>query len=376
MVRQTGLTGAQNIVSLCNVLSDQHMSVSLLLLDGSDDRCGLDPAVRLISVPEARGGFFGRLSTARHMRNVLIREDYDIVYLVDSWTIPALWLATLGQMRVRQKCLVYHTFDWLEPGQVGWWNIWFEKKLCRKADLVVNTDRSRARMQRTVYGLDETPLSIQNALLLRTQMLAYNKAAREKMLARPERNGEKIVIYPTVVSGAASAERMGYELIESMALVDNSFSLVLFGHAGAEYERCLELVCRSNMGDRVRFLEPVCFDMLLQYVSSADYGVIFYNDEKSSGYFMCNADKLSLYAACGVPYLASSFPNLESITYKHQMGICCNSNDIQSIAKGLNELRDRFPGGEPQRLEVRSVFEKHICLERNIDPLIKALNSL
>lgn len=372
MVRQTGLAGAQNIVSLCNVMSCSGYEVALLVLDGTSERHGLDSRIELIVL----SGAAGRFAASRALRKKLMNDKYDIVYVIDSWTIPAYWLATWGSMRVKGKPLVYHTFDWLEPGQVGWWRMRLEKAICLKADLVVNADRARARMQRTLYGLDDTPMWLQNALSCKMPLPSRKDSVREEMLGRRVSKDERIIIYPTVVSAGDSGERCVPNLIRAAAKLPETHSVLLFGREGAEMAKCRQLIGELGVTDKVRFLAPVVFDKLVEYVGSSDFGVILYNDEKSSGYFMCNADKMSLFAACGVPYLASSFPNLEAITYKYSLGVCCDSGDPGAIAEGFRNLSEKFVNMPEDGQRIRTVFEEHICLERYIGILADAMDGL
>jgi glycosyltransferase involved in cell wall biosynthesis len=248
--------------------------------------------------------------------------------------------------------------------------------MSRKADLTVNADRSRARLQRTVYRLERTPLWLQNALSIKEPIPAASDKIVEKILGRARCDGEKIVIYPTLIGGRGSRSRQAYELVQAMSILPQSFTAVLFGTEGEEYARCMAFAQEHRIAERVRFLKPVSFGELLGYVRNSDFGAIFYSDEESSGYFMCNADKLSLYAACRVPYVASQFPNLEALTYKLGLGLCCDSSDPSDIAGAFSRLDAQFPAGGEARSRIRKVFEDELCLERNIGALIECMDKL
>jgi glycosyltransferase involved in cell wall biosynthesis len=121
------------------------------------------------------------------------------------------------------------------------------------------------------------------------------------------------------------------------------------------------------------FLEPVPFSELLHYVAAADLGAILYDDCKSSGYFMCNADKLSLLIACGIPYVASDYPNLEAVTYRYGLGLCCDPHNPQALAKRIQELAEGNPGLAERKKHVRKVFEDELHFERHGEKLVRAL---
>ena len=74
----------------------------------------------------------------------------------------------------------HHTYDWLEPGLVAKLHQRLETRACRAADLVVNTDRSRARMKQTLYGLKTAPLWVQNCLSTTIPIPKPDEALRAK----------------------------------------------------------------------------------------------------------------------------------------------------------------------------------------------------
>jgi glycosyltransferase involved in cell wall biosynthesis len=151
---------------------------------------------------------------------------------------------------------------------------------------------------------------------------------------------------------------------------------VLFYRAGVEYQRCLTACLEAGISKRVRFLEPVPFLRLLDYVASADVGAIFYDDSESSGYFMCNADKLSLLAACGIPFVASHQPNLESVTYRHGLGKCCNPWDAVALADAFRAVVEGVTPLAEWKQQARKAFLEHLNFEVHGRRLVAALDQL
>jgi glycosyltransferase involved in cell wall biosynthesis len=179
-----------------------------------------------------------------------------------------------------------------------------------------------------------------------------------------------------VVSNAESAQRMTWELIQGFRRLPESYRLVLFYREGVEYRRCRTACVEAGISNRVRFLEPVPFLRLLDYVASADAGAIFYDDSESSGYFMCNADKLSLLAACGIPFVASDQPNLESVTYRHGLGKCCNPRDSIALADAFRAVVDGATPLAQWKQQARKAFLEHLNFEVHGRRLLAALDNL
>lgn len=231
-------------------------------------------------------------------------------------------------------------------------------------------------MQQTLYGLRTTPLWVQNCLSTAIPIPAPNESLRTELAGATDTSHLRIIIYPTVVSNAQSAQRMTWELIQGFRQLPESYRLVLFYREGAEYRRCLAACLEAGISNRVRFLEPVPFLRLLDYVASADVGAIFYDDSESSGYFMCNADKLSLLAACGVPFVASDQPNLESVTYRYGLGQCCNPKNSKSLAEAFLAIAEGETPLPVWKQRARQAFLEHLNFEIHGQRLVESIGQL
>jgi glycosyltransferase involved in cell wall biosynthesis len=381
IVRQTSVTSIFNVITLANCLRDAGHTVAVVCVEPvTESVAGLTEGIAVTGLGAGKASGWRkvrcRLDGARRLRRYLHGRTFDVLYVIDSWTLPTLWLATLGSLRWPGAKLVYHTFDWLEPGLVAEAHRRLERKVCHRADLVVNTDRARARMQQTLYQLKTTPLWVQNCLSKTIAIPPPNASVRQELAGAADTSPPRIIIYPTVVSNAESAQRMTWELIQGFRRLPESYRLVLFYREGVEYRRCRTACVEAGVSNRVRFLEPVPFLRLLDYVASADAGAIFYDDSESSGYFMCNADKLSLLAACGIPFVASDQPNLESVTYRHGLGKCCNPRDSIALADAFRAVVDGATPLAQWKQQARKAFLEHLNFEVHGRRLLAALDNL
>jgi glycosyltransferase involved in cell wall biosynthesis len=381
LVRQTGMTAMHNIVTLTNYFSDVGCSVRVVCVEpGTENIEGLRKDITITGLGVGQGVGSGKLLTrlrgGLRLRKHLSKQVFDFLYVTDSWTLPTLWLATCGRLRWVGAKTIYHTYDWLEPDLVAELHRRLERRMCHCADLVVNTDRSRARMQRTIYGLKTTPLWIQNCLSGTTQIPPSSEALRREMTGSSDASSLRIVIYPTIVSNADSAQRMAWELIQAFRRLPEQYRLVLFYREGAEYRRCLHACIEAGLVGRVTFMERMPFLRLLEYVVSADVGAIFYDDRQSSGYFMCNPDKLSLFAACGIPYVASDQPNLEAVTYRYGMGECCDPRDTAALTAAILNLVEGVIPLLARKVAARQAFLSHLNFEVQGRRLLHCLESL
>ena len=218
-------------------------------------------------------------------------------------------------------------------------------------------------------------MTILSSLSIRDRLPDVDGSARREMLGGGD-SDDKIVIYPTLISRDMAEERCVPQLVKAFKDLGPGYRLILFGREGRGLAGVKEIVAEMGLQGRVMFLSPKPFEELMRYTATADMGVILYDDTRSSGYFMCNADKLSLFAACGIPYIASAFPNLESVTYKHNLGRCCNASDPGDIARAIKDLSAEVRDKEAHRRRLRAAFEEHICIERHIGPLVEELGKM
>jgi len=378
LVRETGLAASHHVVTLANFLAGEGFKLTVVCLDSASPAAsGLSPGIQLIGLGSAAqhqlGKAWTRIRVAVKLRGVLRNLGGDAAYVVDSWTLPAVWLATGGRFRLGKAGLVYHTYDWLEPGLHPAISLRLERAACRASDLVVNADRARARMQRTLYQLRKTPLWVQNALPRSTPMPGFNAVLRDELLGGSDTPQSCLLVYPTAISNEDSSQRLTFELISAFALLPKRFHLATFFDKGSEHHRCLDLVASKHLQERVTFLPVVPLPQLIRHLGCADIGAILYDDRVSSGYFMASPDKLSLLAACGVPYVASDFPNLEAVAYRLGLGVCCDARDPTDLARAIRELAEGPVPLAERKARARGVFERELHFEKHAQKLAEAL---
>lgn len=380
-VRQTPPSFMVHVHTLGEYLHSAGCHVRLISVEGRNADLRADPAMEWSCLDETTGRGWGklyhRLRGGLRLRQYLKAAQFDILYVIDSWTLPTLWIATGGRMRWPRAKLVYHTFDWLEPGLVAPTHLKLEKLVCQRADLAVNADRARARLQRSFYGLPRTPLWVQNCISRNAPIPARSTSLRAEMIGKaPTHGDEYLVIYPTVISNPSSSQRMAWELIQAFRHLSSRHRLILFYSPGEEYERCRSAVRAAGLSDRIHFLRPVPFSRLMEMVASADLGIILYQDSLSSGYFMCNADKLSLFLACGLPYVASDQPNLESVTYRYRLGECCNAENPEDLARSIRLITEGSESMDSRRRRAVDTFWTVYNFETQGKKLLEALSRM
>jgi glycosyltransferase involved in cell wall biosynthesis len=364
--------------TVAKYLAGQGFAVAALVLraaqgwhDDTDASGGFERVDR--HFPRSRlGKVADMLRAGLHLRRSLKERTFDVLYVVDSWTLPPLWVATYGRMRWRDRRLVYHTFEWLDPSVHRPSHIRLERAVCRRADLVINIDRLRGRLQQMLYRLAQCPLWIRNSLPSSYELPPRRPDLRAELLGESAPPDALAVITPSIVS----AERLALEMIQAFSFLPCRYRLATIAGDGAYFERCKQAVSDLGLQDRVVFLPRMPFGRLMEYVACADIGTIFHDGRMSAGNYMANPMRLSQFAASGLPFVASNSPSLQAEVYQYGLGSCCDEMDPKAIAKAIGEIGDGVPSLHQRSKHVRHMFETELCFESRGPHLVNALRDL
>jgi glycosyltransferase involved in cell wall biosynthesis len=315
----------------------------------------------------------GLWESARRLRRQLAKGCYDILYVVDSWSIPVLWLATAGALHWRRTALVYHTFEWIEPNVHGraWCHL--ERRLCHRANLVVNIDRIRGRVQQFAYGLHATPLWLRNSLSRDYPVPPFDPEVRQQLLGRDPPPNSVALLCPSV----ADPERMGRELIRAVASLPHRFRLALIRGQGSYQEECERVAREAGAAERITFLSRMKFDEVMTCIASSDVGIVLHDPGSSSlGNYLANPMRLPMFAACGIPVVASDLPSVAQDVYQYGLGVCCDSRAPASIAAAIEQVTKSSLQQQSRRDGIVAVFRAELSFETRATELQGALTSL
>jgi glycosyltransferase involved in cell wall biosynthesis len=352
----------QHVTTLCNFLQETA-NWHVTLLNPVDPGAStarpkaLDPRVRLEQFAVSHHGL--DLSLALKVNNRLRAADPHLLYIIDSWSLPIAWLATMGRMRYRRKGLVYHTFDMLLPDVHRHFHRWLEKRVLRTADLAVNTDPIRARVQRMLYRLDVTPLYIRNCVSRKFPPPRKDAATRARLMRNPAPEN-LLMVYPTV----ASSQRLTKEVISAFALLPHRYNLFTYAVENEYGTECRGLVRKLGLQDRVVFSGPVDFDTVVEVCANCDFSGIFHDPEASLGNYLTNSGRLAYLVALGVPVVAGGYPSVQMDVLRYGLGVCCGKESPAEIAWAARRLCERSPTLEERRATVLRAFSEELHYEK------------
>lgn len=265
------------------------------------------------------------LSMGRTVRGL----EPSIVHAHDLQTLPA----ASRLARALSAKLVYDSHELAlevsNPPLIPWrwWMKWLERRCIRRADRVITVSDGIATLLESRYGI-RRPVVVYNAPPTRIAATAGNVRSDLHLSAETP-----LVLYV----GAPSFQRGLEVLVDAFAHLDE-FHLACVGPRNADWEN--SLMARAEAGraaQRIHFLDPVPVDRLASYLSSADVGVIAYQNI-CLNHEHCMPNKLFETVLAGVPLVVANLVDLRSFVERHQVGVAADETDPEAIAESIRTV--------------------------------------
>ena len=266
--------------------------------------------------------------------NIIVRmiargfqKKYDIYHSNDLNTLPQGYMCA-KLFRLKRKRLIYDSHE-VQTSRTGYDSKLYaitEKFFINKIDEMIVENHTRAKYNEDLYGF--YPHVVHN-YPFKQSIQDIAKAPLHKILNLPP--DEKILLY----QGGIQAGR-GLENLVKAAPLFNKGTLVFIGD-GKIKPKLQQMVEEMNLSDKVKFLPKVPVEELPSYTKNAYLGFQVLNNTNFNHY-SASSNKLFEYMMAGVPVVACSFPEISKIVLGENVGICVDSHNINSIAKGTNIL--------------------------------------
>jgi len=211
-----------------------------------------------------------------------------------------------------------------------------EKFLIKYADKVITVSESIAKEYKKLYPFIEKP-----ALVLNTPLY---KEIEKKDLFREELGIDKektIFLY----QGGLSKGRGIEILLETFKETDDNAVIVFMGYGPLE-----DMVKdASKKYNNIYFHPAVSPEILLDYTSSADFGILFYENNCLNHYY-CSPNKMFEYLMAEIPVIVSNLYEMKRLVEKYKVGVVAKENTPyglkEAIQKALildkNELKENI----------------------------------
>ena len=197
----------------------------------------------------------------------------------------------------------------------------FERRLIIHADNVICVSNEIANCYVKDYGISKPDLVLN---------CPYLKRQPKQNLFRDAlgiRSDQKIFLY----QGGLKSGRGIELLIEAFAKFEQDKNILLFLGFGP-----LESLIKnmSKKHSNILFHSEVPQKDLLRYTSSADYGVLFYEDTCLNHRY-CSPNKMFEYLMAGLPVITSNLYEMKRLVESEGIGIVAKENTISGFNKAL-----------------------------------------
>ncbi len=198
-----------------------------------------------------------------------------------------------------------------------------ERQYIHHADCIFTVSESISKHLKEHYDLDSVHLMLNIPPL-------PSKTSSPSLRKRLNISDKiKIILH----QGNLQKHRGGSMMVEAMRYTQNA--VLVFMGGGPLREETEQLVIDLNLSSKVRFLDSVSPDDLLNVTATADLGLTFLEDScLNHRYALPN--KFFEYLTAGVPVIASNLPEIAGIIKRYDVGCVVPSGDATALGTALN----------------------------------------
>ena len=198
-----------------------------------------------------------------------------------------------------------------------------EKFLIKYADKVITVSDAIADEYMKLYNIKKP------ALVLNTP--PYKKMEKKDIFRETLDISKDKTIF--LYQGGLSSGRGIEILLDTFKLIDDNKSVIVFMGYG-ELED--EIHKASQKYDNIYFHPAVSPDILLDYTSSANFGISTIEDSCLS-YRYCLPNKMFEYLMAEIPVIVSNLYEMKRLVEKNQIGVVAKENTPQGLKEAIEE---------------------------------------
>ncbi len=292
----------------------------------------------------------------------LLSTPADIYHAQDISALPACYIAA----RLRRKQLVYdaHEFSLVDPNVTRWRLLHalavriLRHILTRSAGVITVSPPIAQEFQRRYGG--PKPVVVRN-------IPEYRRPAHSDRLR--SNLGLSSLTRIALYHGYLNADRGLDALVRSAAFLRSDVVVVMMGN-GVMQPTLEALIAREGVQERVKLIPAVPHTELLDWVASADIGLILLPPEYSPSIRMCLPNKLFECLMAGVPVLASALDAVVDVIETYGVGSVALSLEPEHIANAIEAMLGAPDRLEQMRTNALAAAQQTLCWERESERLV------
>lgn len=249
-------------------------------------------------------------------------KKYDVVHCNDLETLP---IGVVAKIFYKNLSLVYDAHEY--ETETLWMKNKFKKKIAKQmesicikyVDKTITVSNAIADEYVKLYNITKP------SLVLNTP--PYKNIDKKNIFRETFKIAKDKTIF--LYQGGLSNGRGIEILLDTFQLIEDEKSVIVFmGYGPLE-----ELVMKSSKEYRnIYFHKAVSPDILLDYTSSADFGISTIEDS-CLNYRYCLPNKIFEYLMAGIPVIVSNLLEMKRLVEDNYIGVVANEN----TPKGLKE---------------------------------------
>jgi glycosyltransferase involved in cell wall biosynthesis len=322
------------------------------------------PLLKKLHLPLTKGIFILPIFTIKVLMKLIIYKP-DLIYCMN---FPSLHIGIILKNLLGCKC-VYDSHD-LYIDQIKRAGkskrkrkriMFFENFLAKKADIVIQTTRGRARKFKEYYGI--------NPLIIRNKPLPPIKEFEPpEVIKQLIKNNKKIIGYV----GSIHNHRGMEEMIEAASPIENVV-IVLLGPAKDKWAK--DFLEKNR--EKIIYIPPVNPENITTILKYFTVGISLIQNTGNSYYYSCPT-KVYEFAVAGVPQIVSNFPEMSNLVLNNSIGPIgqvVDPSNIEQIRKSIISMLNSEK--MYNQLKLNCINLRPQCLWANEEEkLVTAINSL
>lgn len=201
---------------------------------------------------------------------------------------------------------------------------YIEKYFIKYADKVITVSESIANEYKKLYNIPKPSIILNCA--------PYVNITKQDLFRKEFgiRKDQTIFLY----QGALINGRGIKIILEAFSKKNDQNVVVFMGYGPLE----LEIKKQAATYNNIFFKDAVAPAILLNYTSSADYGISFIED-LSLSYRYCLPNKMFEYLMANVPILVSNLCEMRQFVLQHKIGFITEQNNVNGFLDGIKKIK-------------------------------------
>jgi len=201
----------------------------------------------------------------------------------------------------------------------------FEKRLIKYADKVITVSDAIANEYVKLYNIEKPSLVLNTPPF---QDIEKKDIFRETFDIKKE---QIIFLYQGGLSRGRGIEIL-LDTFKELSSEENQAVILFMGYGSLEEEIQINVKQYTN----IYFHKAVTPDVLLDYTSSADFGISTIEDSCLS-YRYCLPNKMFEYLMADIPVIVSNLYEMKSFVEKNKVGVVLKENSSEGLKKGIEK---------------------------------------